>query len=151
MVPTQLHSPTSQADSPRPAPPYDPNASRKLGALRGLGRRLDAQDPRVIREAATLLTSQLFFAPLLAEMRKLPFGKHFSHGGRTEEAFGEQLDLHIADAVARSDRGFTPRLAEQLAASRGASANAGTGSATPQRVTWPAVLQARQPIERSKH
>ena len=61
---------------------YDAGAVRRLGAWRALGRKLDSGDPRLAREAASLLTSQLFFAPMLAEMRKLPFGKEFGHGGR---------------------------------------------------------------------
>lgn len=90
------------------------DVTRKFGAWRRLGRKPDARDPHLAREAAALMTSQLFFAPLLAEMRKLPFGKRFGHGGRMEEAFGEQLDLRIADAVARSDQAFTAQLAERL-------------------------------------
>jgi hypothetical protein len=93
---------------------YGNGATREIGAWRALGRKLDAHDPRMAREAASLLTSQLFFAPLLAEMRKLPFGREFGHGGRMEEAFGEQLDTLIADTVARSDRGLTAQLAEKL-------------------------------------
>ncbi|MBU0616149.1 MAG: hypothetical protein KKI02_00365 [Planctomycetes bacterium] len=94
--------------------PYDAAAMRRLGTWRALGRKPDARDPNVAREAASLLTSQLFFAPLLAEMRKLPFGKEFGHGGRMEDAFGEQWDMRIADTVARSDRGLTAQLAEKL-------------------------------------
>lgn len=125
------------------SPAYDPAATRKLGALRSLGRQLDPKDPRLAREAAALLTSQLFFAPLLAEMRKLPFGKAFGYGGRMEDAFGEQLDLQIADTVARQDHGFVQRLAEQLSEEpRAASAAAPT---SPQ-ASWPAQLQARTVI-----
>jgi hypothetical protein len=100
------------------AQPYDASMTGALDAWRALGRRLDPQDPRVARDAAALLTSQLFFAPLLAEMRRLPFGREFGHGGRMEEAFGEQLDLHIADAVARSDQSLTASLTEKLMATR---------------------------------
>jgi hypothetical protein len=115
--------------------------------MRGLCRGLDAKDPRLISEAASLLTSQLFFAPLLAEMRKLPFGKELGYGGRMEEAFGEQLDLHLADTVARSDRGFTAQLAGRLARGRRAAAPAVPG---PQEASWPVELQARQVIGRSE-
>jgi hypothetical protein len=95
------------------------DSASELDTLRGLGRKLDPNDPRVVREAATLLASQLFFAPLLAEMRKLPFGKEFAYGGRAEEAFGEQLDQCLADTVARDDQGFTRQLAERLASRYG--------------------------------
>jgi hypothetical protein len=105
----------------------DPYALRKFGARRKLGRALDPRDPRVAHEAAALLTSQLFFAPLLAEMRKLPFGKQIGHGGRAEEVFGEQLDQRIADAVARSDGSLTAQLAERLA--RGPQAQRGQQAA----------------------
>lgn len=105
--------------------PYDATAARWLATSYHLGRPLKGDDPRLAREAAALLSSQLFFAPLLAEMRKLPFGKRFGHGGRTEEAFGEQLDLQLADAVARSDPGFTARLAERLARVHGGAESHG--------------------------
>ena len=98
--------------------PYDANVTRRFGAWRALGRALDPQDPRVAREAAAQLVSQLFFAPLLAEMRRLPFGREFGHGGRMEDAFGEQLDLRIADTVARSDQSLTARLTAKLMATR---------------------------------
>jgi hypothetical protein len=97
-----------------PTQAYDAGAPRRLGVWRALGRKLDARDPNLAREAASLLTSQLFFAPLLAEMRRLPFGREFGHGGRMEDAFGEQLDMQIADTVARSDRGLTAQLAKEL-------------------------------------
>jgi len=100
-------------DIAAPAGP-DAAAGRTLGTWRKLGRAVDAHDPRQVREAAARLTSQLFFAPLLAEMRKLPFGRELGTGGRTEEVFGEQLDLRIADAVARRDRGLTSQIADRL-------------------------------------
>lgn len=90
-------------------------ATRGFGACQTAGGTREAQDSQAAREAASLLTSQLFFAPLLAEMRKLPFGKEIGYGGRMEDALAEQLDTRIADTVARSDRGLTAWLAEDLA------------------------------------
>jgi len=144
MSATALQPVASQAGPARTPSAVDAAATRKLGALRALGRPLDPQDPRLAREAATLLTSQLFFAPLLAEMRKLPFGKTFGYGGRMEDAFGEQLDLQIADAVARSDDGFTNQLAEQLARSQQATDPAEL------QASWPTRLQAGAGIEPSE-
>jgi hypothetical protein len=112
MAVTQVQSSTQSCDA---------GAVRRLGAWRALGRKCDSSDPCVVRQAASQLTSQLFFAPLLAEMRKLPFGREFGHGGRMEEAFGEQLDTLIADAVARSDRGLTAQLMERLMRTQGSS------------------------------
>ena len=132
--------------------PYDASMTAKLGAWRALGRRLDPQDPRVAREAAGLLISQLFFAPLLAEMRRLPFGQEFGHGGRMEDAFGEQLDLRIADTVARGDRSLTARLTEKLMRRQweGEAPREGEAPAEPapldapsQPVAWPVEMQAR--------
>ena len=113
---------------------HDASTPGRLAAWRALGRRLDSRDPQMAREAASLLTSQLFFAPLLAEMRKLPFGREFGHGGRMEEAFGEQLDMRIADTVARSDTGLTAQLAEKLARSQ-RPANAVSGQLVESAVT----------------
>lgn len=58
-----------------------------------------------LRNAASDLVADMFFAPLLAEMRKLPFGRKFSHGGRGEEVFGEQLDARLSASLARTDPG----------------------------------------------
>lgn len=93
----------------------DGRSAGKLGALRKPGGKIAAAAPGHARQAAAQLVSQLFFAPLLAEMRKLPLGRRFGHGGRMESAFGEQLDLRIADAVAASDAGgLTTQLAARL-------------------------------------
>jgi hypothetical protein len=109
---------------------------RALAALRATGRRLEANDPKLAEQAAAQVVSQLFFAPLLAEMRKLPFGREFAIGGRTEEIFGEQLDLRIADSVAANCGGLTRQLTERLqgndggqGAPQGGSVEAGSSQA----------------------
>lgn len=86
---------------------------RELELQRKLGRKDDARNPAVVQTAAAQMTAELFFAPLLAEMRKFPFGKSIGHGGRTEEVFGEQFDVRIADRIAATDSGG---LVAQLAA-----------------------------------
>lgn len=89
----------------------------RLAAQRKLGRKIDVSDERQLRQAAVQLTSQLFFAPLLAEVRKNDMGEKFGSGGRTEDVFGEQLDLRIADAVAaRNPGGLVGKIAKKLAA-----------------------------------
>jgi Rod binding domain-containing protein len=86
-----------------------------MNALRELHRPIAAKDERQARRAASDLVSQLFFAPLLAEMRKSPFGTKFGGGGRGEEVFGEQLDLRIADTAAAADSsGLVKQLAAKL-------------------------------------
>ncbi|MEP0848225.1 MAG: rod-binding protein [Phycisphaerae bacterium] len=79
-------------------------SGRALAALQGLGRRIDAHDPRLAKDAAGKLLADLFFAPLLAEMRKSASAVRIGSGGRGEEVFGEQLDQRLADAVAAADR-----------------------------------------------
>lgn len=70
---------------------------------------------KVIKETAAQLVSTLFFQPLLAEMRKLPFGKDIGSGGRGEEVFGEQLDSRAADAVsAASPNSLTQQIEDEL-------------------------------------
>lgn len=83
--------------------------------LQELGRRIDPTDKQAIRNAATLLVSQLFFAPLLAEARELPFGGSIGDGGRGEEVFGEQLDQRLADLIAGSAPGLTSQIEAKLA------------------------------------
>ncbi len=117
--------------------------SRNLRALSNLGRKLDAQDPAVAREAAAMLTSQIFFAPMLAEMRKLPFGKEFGHGGRMEDAFGEQMDTRIADSVARSDRGLTAQIARKLMPAESKTVSESPAVAESPAVSWTTSLQTR--------
>ena len=89
-------------------------AGNRVATLQALGRKINASDPEAVHDTAAMLTSQLFFAPMLAEMRKLPFGKEFGHGGRMEDAFGEQLDMHMADIVARGDQSLTAQVAAKL-------------------------------------
>lgn len=96
-------------------PPPRLYRSAALAALTAIGRPPPADDPVVTRETAAKLLSQLFFAPLLAEARKNPFGARFANGGRTEAIFGEQLDLRVADAVAGSGAGgVTAQIARRL-------------------------------------
>jgi hypothetical protein len=117
-----------------------PLAERSLDALRSLGRRTEAGDPRVVKDAAATLVSSLFFAPLLAEMRKLPFGRTLGNGGRGEEVFGEQLDLRIADAVASAESGgLTAQLMDRL---DGAPPAAGDGR---RPVAAPGSISERSP------
>lgn len=102
----------------------------RLSQLASIGRKVDPGDPAVARQAAEQLVSQLFFAPMLAEMRQLPFGKDFGNGGRGEEVFGEQLDQRLADRAAASDSsGLVAHLARKLQ-SRGRTSNhSSTGAA----------------------
>ena len=86
-----------------------------LRAQQALGRPLDPHDPNHIRFAASQLASELFFKPLLAEMRSFSFGTEYTHGGYTESVFSEQLDERIADAVATADRsGLIKQIAKHL-------------------------------------
>lgn len=101
-----------------------PTAQRPSGAVSGaqrvrflaaLGRKLDAQDPAVAEQAATQLLSELFFVPLLAEMRQFPFGRELATGGQTESAFGQQLDQRVADLVAAgNNNGLREQIVRRL-------------------------------------
>ncbi len=98
---------------------WRPGDLTQLAAQRNLGRKVDTQDARQLRQAAVQLTSQLFFAPMLAEMRKMQQGQKFGGGGRTEEVFGEQLDLRLADAMAAGNPGgLVGKIAGKLAQSQ---------------------------------
>ena len=90
---------------------------RWLNGWQALGRPLDPDDPTVIRHAASQMVSELFFKPLLAELRESPLGADFANGGQTEAIFGARLDEQIADAVAATDRsGLVNQIAEELGA-----------------------------------
>lgn len=87
----------------------------EFAALAKLGRKLPEGDPALARQAAANLLTELFFQPVLSEMRKFPFGAKFASGGRVEGIFGEQLDKRVADATALSDPGgITSALARAL-------------------------------------
>lgn len=112
--------------------------SDRVRTLWATGQKLDSRDPAVVHETAARMVSELFFAPLLAEMREFPFGKGIADGGRGEAVFGEQLDRQIADQVSRSDRGLVTQIAAQLQREP-ATATAGTDAAT-----WSTSLQLQQ-------
>ena len=57
------------------------SSAAALRTLVGLGRTIDAHDPAVARQAAGQLVSELFFKPLLAEMRQFPLGRELATGG----------------------------------------------------------------------
>jgi hypothetical protein len=124
-----------------------------------------AQDAAAIRQVASQLVSQLFFAPLLAEIRRFPFGRQIGHGGRGEEVFGEQLDLRVADAVAGAAGGaLKERIERELGPEQVPAAQSGARSAAPPGneersgwkdsaarsglaalpAGWPVLLQVRQ-------
>lgn len=92
---------------------HDPAGARRFGALRGLGRKMSGGDPRMVRQAATQMLSQIFFAPMLAEMRQSTLGDKFAGGGLMGGAMAEQLDMRVADAAAAGDPGGLVHLLEQ--------------------------------------
>lgn len=88
--------------------------TRRLATTQRLGRVLDAQDPAAARLAATQMVSELFFKPLLAEVRESSCGAAFIDGGQTESVFGEQLDQRLADTVAGQQSGLIDQIAATL-------------------------------------
>ena len=112
-----------------------------------MGRKLDAKDPLAARHAAEQLLSQLFFGPMLAEMRKLPFGGEIGGGGRMEEVFGQQLDIRIADQVAAGDHGgITTQLVSRLRARGGEKPLAELAA---RRAAWTQRLDAFRDLRKS--
>lgn len=101
-------------------PPRAPAAAQRSDLVRrrfrleqAAGRKLDGQDPGVQQQAAAQLLTELFFQPLLAEMRAFPFGSELTSGGFAEDAFGQQLDQRMADTVAASS-GLTKQVLRYL-------------------------------------
>jgi hypothetical protein len=80
----------------------------------GLVRRPDVHDPAVVRQTASQFLSELFFKPLLAEMRRFPLGRELACGGQTEAIFGSQLDQRIADRVAAAERGLVDQMVSEF-------------------------------------
>ncbi len=102
-----------------------PAAREVLRLQQTLGRQVDASDPLMKREAAAQLVSELFFGPLLAEMRRFPFGRDVACGGQTESAFGQQLDQRMADTVAASQPGLVDQFVQYLETARPGGGQAG--------------------------
>ncbi|MDX2198352.1 MAG: hypothetical protein SF069_05200 [Phycisphaerae bacterium] len=87
----------------------------------GTGKKKAALKPPSPKamEAAQKIVSQLFFLPVVESMRDFPFGKGVGYGGRTEDAFGQQLDVRIADVMAGADRsGLVEKMARKFEARR---------------------------------
>lgn len=95
----------SAAAAPQKQPTYRPMDRRGFDTLVAMGRPPTGNDPRTVQQTATGLASNLFFAPMLEEMRRLPFGGAVGGGGREEQVFGPQLDQRIADSVAGANAG----------------------------------------------
>lgn len=105
------HRPAAPAQEARPS-----FAAELSGAGTTPGSRAGVESAGRARDAATQFLADLFYTPMLAEMRKTPFGRRFSHGGRGEDVFGEQLDQRLGESVARADRsGLTALVAGRLA------------------------------------
>lgn len=115
------------APAPRPAPQAasrtatagrngeaGPFSLRALRTTQALGRLVDPHDPVVLRATAAQFTAELFLKPLLADVRRFPFGDELGRGGQTESIFGEQLDQRVADNVAAADRGLLRAMVREL-------------------------------------
>lgn len=103
--------------------------------------RANAKDAATARSTAAKLATELFFRPMLEEMRRFPFGRELADGGRTEAIFADQLNTRLADSIAGSDPGgFVTQLAAQISR----PLRAGTAPAGPEAAaaTWPAAVQA---------
>ena len=115
------------------------NRAGRMQSLLASARRGTGLDAAQAEDAAALLVSELAFKPLLAEMRKLPFGKTFIDGGRTEEIFGERLDECVSDIAARSTPALTAGFARRLQPRTGTDAP----PAGQERATWMAAMATR--------
>lgn len=126
--------------------PYDGLAGVKSAATAKLGRKSDAQSSDT---TAQQLVANMFFAPLLEEMRKMPFGKGIGDGGRGEEVFGEQLDNRVAAATAASDPGgvvtHVSRWIEKISGRPAAQDLRNIGT---EKANWQAAM-ARRPADAS--
>lgn len=90
-------------------------ARAQFSFLTELGRQIDAQNPQMTKQAATQMLAQIFFVPLLAEMREFQFGRELATGGQMESTFGERLDQRIADTVAARSPGLVAQIEKYFA------------------------------------
>ncbi|MFH1747506.1 MAG: hypothetical protein ABIG44_10730 [Planctomycetota bacterium] len=130
-------SPSQPLASPASTAPAD---RQTLRALLKMGRQLDNDSPVMVREACAQMVSELFFKPMLAQMREFPIGTRFASGGHGEKIFAQYLDEQIADTVAAADSsGLVTRLTREL------QGQDETTSAPTAPLSWHTCLQA-QPV-----
>lgn len=77
------------ADAPTPADDLDESAAR------------EAEQREQVREAAAQLVASAFVLPMLQQIRDDPLGSDLFKGGVAEDLFGQQLDTHLADDMAK--------------------------------------------------
>lgn len=124
-----------------------------LRAMVELGRPPRADDPATVEQTAAQMLSELFFKPMLEEMRKFPFGRELATGGQTEAVFGQRLDERVADQVAHRTPGLIRQLVHQLekpAPDAAPPARPQPPDAGAQRSYWPAELRANSPTARGE-
>lgn len=112
-VSNQAIAPVSTALG-RSSPTNHTGSAQAFRALLTAGRKPDAADPQTVRQAAAQVLAELFFVPLLSEMREFPFGRKLTGEGAVERVFGPQLDQRIADTVAAADTGIQRQIVRQL-------------------------------------
>jgi len=118
------------------------SGASRAGRMQSLlsSARRGGLDAAQAEDAAALLVSELAFKPLLTEMRKLPFGKTFIDGGRTEEIFGERLDECVSDIAARTTPALTADFARRLQPRPGAD---GLPVAGQDQASWTPAMATR--------
>lgn len=131
--------------------PHSGTSAATLRAAVEMGRPLQADDPAAVEQAAAQMLSELFFKPMLAEMRKFPFGRDLATGGHAEAVFGQRLDEQVADKVARGANGLTRQIVRELQRPATDTANNAQSqplSAGAGRAHWTAAMQANSLMTR---
>lgn len=126
-------------DTTFPAAATPQVADARLRLAQVLGRRADTRDPAVRRQAASRLTSELFFKPMLAEMRKFPFGRELITDGWAGSAFDQKLDERMADAVSNASRALTNRIAADLNPDAAATRHEPAPAPGSDQAHWPLI------------
>lgn len=77
---------------------------------------MPGRTPQDAKEAADELVSAAFILPILSQVRESPFKSDLLDGGRAEAAFGQQLDVILANNITESAQfGIGKALVQQLA------------------------------------
>jgi len=98
------------SDRPAMAMPATTGFERMLDGL----RQADPPD-RDMHRLAEQLVGQALYLPLLKQARNNAFKSDLFHGGQGEEAFGSQLDMELADRLAkRNGQGLVDAIAAKF-------------------------------------
>lgn len=99
-ISTAIAAPSMGAGSPKaPARDFSSLLAKSNPDLQHAGPVTKAEMQQTMRRSAEQLVASNFILPMLSELREESAKNPYFHGGRGEQAFGQQLDTILADRI----------------------------------------------------